>query len=70
MSYNPGEMATKLIMKDKSQVRFGLITVETAVETCFRDLGCNDYTNGSFSHEYINLMVGNMPRCCMGGMFK
>ena len=42
MSYNPFGVATKLIKKDKSQAGGATITVEQAVEACFRDMGCND----------------------------
>jgi len=64
-------VATKLIKKDKSQVRGGVISVELAVETCFRDLGCNDYTNGSFRHEFESaIIVPNLPKFMLGGIFK
>jgi len=52
MSFNPAEVATKLIMKDKSQVGGGTVSVEDAVKCCFRDVGHTDKTYGTFSHEF------------------
>lgn len=54
MSYNPGEVATKLIMKDKSQVGGGTVATDKAVKCCFRDCGHTDMTYGAFVHDYYS----------------
>ena len=51
MSFNPGEVTTKLVMKDESEAKGTLITVEKATSSCFRDLGYTDMTNGALVHE-------------------
>lgn len=58
MSFNPAEVATKLIMKDKSQVGGGTVSVEDAVKCCFRDVGHTDKTYGTFSHEFLAWFMG------------
>lgn len=51
LSFNPAEVATKLIFKDKSQAGGTIVTVDKAVKSCFRDMGHTDVTFGAFSHE-------------------
>ena len=62
MSYNPAEVATKLVFKDKSQAGGAVITVEKAVETCFRDVGHTDVTYGAFMHELSGWNFKNFPQ--------
>lgn len=70
MSYNPSEIATKMIMKDKSQVGGGTISVETAVEVCFRDVGHTDITYGAFAHERQGWIIPMIPQSVMEGMAR
>jgi hypothetical protein len=70
MSYNPAEIATKMIMKDKSQVGGGTISVETAVEVCFRDVGHTDITYGAFAHERTAWIIPMIPKFMMEGMAR
>lgn len=58
LSYNPGEVATKLVMREKHQTDAGAISVERASSSCFRDLGYSYYTNGAFRHELANYTMG------------
>ena len=62
LSFNPGEVATKLIYKDKSQAGGSIIPVEKAVDCCFRDVGLTDVTYGAFVHEMGGWNFGNMPQ--------
>lgn len=62
MSFNPGEVATKLIYKDKSQAGGSIISTEKAVECCFRDVGCTDVTPGAFKHELGLWNFANIPQ--------
>lgn len=59
MSYQAGEVATKLLGKSKTDMR--TITVERAADTCFRDLGYMPMTRGSFRHEFSMLFMDNLP---------
>lgn len=68
LSYNPAEVATKLIHKDKSQEGGATISVQKAVETCFRDVGYTDISYGAFIHEYSAWNFTNMPQSMMVGM--
>ena len=70
MSYNPFGVATKLIKKDKSQAGGATITVEQAVEACFRDMGCNDQTDGAFVHEMVGWLMINFPKWMIASSYK
>ena len=56
MSFNPAEVATKLIFKDKSQVGGTCVSCEVAVKSCLRDLGHEDVTVGTLNHEFQRWM--------------
>ena len=68
MSFNPAEVATKLIMKDKSQVGGGIVSVEDAVKCCFRDVGHTDRTYGTFTHEFDAWFMGFISKGMMASM--
>ena len=57
LSFNPAEVATKLIFKDESQTGGTVVSVKNAVECCFRDLGHTDMTFGTFNHEFQGWML-------------
>ena len=50
LSFNPAEVATKLIFRDESQASGATVTVAHAVKCCFRDCGHEDVTIGTFAH--------------------
>jgi len=59
MSYQAGEVATKLLGRQKTDMR--TITVERAADTCFRDLGHMPMTRGSFRHEFAMIFMDHLP---------
>ena len=59
MSYQAGEVATKLLGRTKTDMR--TITVERSADVCFRDLGKMPMTRGSFRHEFSMLFMDNLP---------
>ena len=69
MSFNPGGIATKL-MKEISGKDVngdpGIIEPELAVNTAFRDVGCNDYSNGATSHAIMAHILRNLPKMAWG----
>ena len=68
VSFNPGGVATKLIMKEKSQVGGGVVSTEHAVKCLFRDCGHTDVTYGAFVHDYFSWSMANMPDWMWKGM--
>ncbi len=59
MSYQAGEVATKLLGRTQTDLR--TITAERAAETCFRDLGYMPMTRGSKRHEMVMLVIDTLP---------
>lgn len=70
LSFNPAEVATKLIKKDESQAGGATITVKAAVDCCFRDLGHTDVTYGAFNHEFQAWMINLYPKSMFAAMSK
>ena len=44
------------------------ISTDRAAEVCFRDLGCEQMTRGSFRHEAAMLFMDNIPLSWMQSM--
>lgn len=69
MSYQAGEVATKLLGKFKTDMR--TITPDTAAKSCLRDLGIHPLSNGSGKHEVAMYFLGLPPlRYIQNIMFK
>jgi len=59
MSYQPGEVKTKMTARMKQNFRF--IEVQKAVSACFRDLGSTPLTYGAARHELGMLALDMTP---------
>jgi short-subunit dehydrogenase len=59
LSYQAGEVATKMLNRFKEDSR--TITPDRAAEACFRDLGYESMTRGSFRHDFGNWFISSLP---------
>ena len=59
MTYQAGEVATKLLKKTKTDSRN--ITPEMASRCCLRDVGYQAMSRGSLRHEFSMLFIDRLP---------
>ena len=69
MSYQPGEVKTKMTARMRQNFRF--LDVDKAVSSCFRDVGLTPRTYGAARHELAMLAFDWAPfRYIQGMMWK
>ena len=61
LSYQAGEVTTKMIYRYKTDARTISTATNRAAQVCFRDLGCEQMTRGSFRHEVIISALDYLP---------
>jgi len=66
MSYQPGEVKTKMTARMKQNFRF--LDVDKAVSSCFRDIGLTPKTFGAARHELAMLAFDLVPFSQIQGM--
>lgn len=59
LSYQAGEVTTKMLNRFKTDAR--TISTDRAAQVCFRDLGYEQMTRGSFRHEVAMLAIDYLP---------
>jgi len=68
LSYEAGEVVTKML-PNKKGADSRTITPDRAADVCFRDLGMQPLTRGSFRHEFWMLFMDNLPLYWIQALF-